>query len=96
MRSLGISLAAVTQDLGIQAMQTSALPIEAPLAPVRSYHASRLLRPALPAGRQRVRIMGILQANDLQHDGSFHRITLETPDRVATATIRSGYYAPTH
>ncbi|HEY5214071.1 MAG TPA: VWA domain-containing protein, partial [Acidobacteriaceae bacterium] len=33
---------------------------------------------------------------NLQHDGSFHRITLVTPDRVATTTIRPGYYAPTH
>jgi len=32
----------------------------------------------------------------LQRDGSFHRITLEAPNRVATTTIRSGYYAPTH
>jgi VWFA-related protein len=30
----------------------------------------------------------------LTHDGAFHPITLETPDRVATLTIRSGYYAP--
>jgi Ca-activated chloride channel family protein len=33
---------------------------------------------------------------NLQHDASFHRITLATPDRVATTTIRSGYYAPSH
>jgi Ca-activated chloride channel family protein len=30
----------------------------------------------------------------LPHDGAFHRITLVTPDRVATTTVRSGYYAP--
>jgi len=30
----------------------------------------------------------------LAHDGAFHPITLATPDRVATLTIRSGYYAP--
>ena len=28
------------------------------------------------------------------HDGAFHSIVLATPDRVATLTIRSGYYAP--
>ena len=30
----------------------------------------------------------------LAHDGAFHPIILATPDRVATLTIRSGYYAP--
>ena len=30
----------------------------------------------------------------LAHDGAFHRLTLATPDRVATVTIRAGYYAP--
>jgi VWFA-related protein len=30
---------------------------------------------------------------DLQHDGSFHRITLIAPDRVKRVNIRSGYYA---
>jgi VWFA-related protein len=30
----------------------------------------------------------------LTHDGAFHPIVLATPDRVATLTIRSGYYAP--
>lgn len=30
----------------------------------------------------------------LNHDGSFHRITLEMPDGVANVAIRSGYYAP--
>lgn len=38
----------------------------------------------------------IYRPASLPHDGSFHRITLTTPDRVATTTIRSGYYAPTH
>jgi VWFA-related protein len=38
----------------------------------------------------------IYRPASLQPDGSFHRITLETPDRVATLQIRSGYYAPTH
>jgi Ca-activated chloride channel family protein len=33
---------------------------------------------------------------ELKHDGCFHRITLETPDRVGRVTIRSGYYAPAH
>jgi VWFA-related protein len=31
---------------------------------------------------------------NLVHDGAFHSIILATPDRVATLTIRSGYYAP--
>jgi len=30
----------------------------------------------------------------LAHDGAFHPITLATPDRVSTLTIRSRYYAP--
>jgi VWFA-related protein len=30
----------------------------------------------------------------LAHNGAFHSLVLETPDRVATLTIRSGYYAP--
>jgi Ca-activated chloride channel homolog len=30
----------------------------------------------------------------LAHDGAFHPIVLATPDRVATLTIRAGYYAP--
>jgi Ca-activated chloride channel homolog len=30
----------------------------------------------------------------LAHDGAFHPLVLATPDRVATLTIRSGYYAP--
>ena len=33
---------------------------------------------------------------DLKHDGSFHRVDLNEPDRVARIIIRSGYYAPTH
>jgi VWFA-related protein len=32
----------------------------------------------------------------LKHDGSFHRIVLLPPTRVAAITVRSGYYAPTH
>jgi Ca-activated chloride channel homolog len=31
---------------------------------------------------------------NLVHDGSFHRIELHTPDRVATIRVRPGYYAP--
>ena len=31
---------------------------------------------------------------ELQHNGMFHRIELQTPERVATISIRSGYYAP--
>jgi Ca-activated chloride channel homolog len=30
----------------------------------------------------------------LKHDGSFHPIALETPERVDNIVIRSGYYAP--
>lgn len=29
---------------------------------------------------------------ELEHDGSFHRIELKTPERVESVTIRSGYY----
>lgn len=32
----------------------------------------------------------------LKHDGSFHRITLKGPERVANIVVRSGYYAPIH
>lgn len=32
----------------------------------------------------------------LKHDGSFHRIALEMPERVDSVAIRSGYYAPEH
>ncbi len=32
----------------------------------------------------------------LKHDGSFHNIVLEGPERVDGITIRSGYYAPAH
>jgi Ca-activated chloride channel homolog len=31
---------------------------------------------------------------ELKHNGMFHRIELQTPERVATISIRSGYYAP--
>jgi Ca-activated chloride channel family protein len=33
---------------------------------------------------------------EIAHDGSFHHIELEFPDRVRSLTIRSGYYAPRH
>ena len=36
----------------------------------------------------------VFRPADLAHDGAFHPIVLATPDRVATLTIRSGYYAP--
>jgi Ca-activated chloride channel homolog len=36
----------------------------------------------------------VFRPTNLAHDGAFHPIVLETPDRVATLTIRSGYYAP--
>jgi Ca-activated chloride channel family protein len=38
----------------------------------------------------------VYRPDTLPHDGAFHRITLATPDRVATTTVRSGYYAPSH
>ena len=33
---------------------------------------------------------------ELRHDGSFHHIELQPPDRVRNISIRSGYYAPAH
>jgi Ca-activated chloride channel family protein len=36
----------------------------------------------------------IYRPADLIPNGSFHRITLKAPERVATISIRSGYYAP--
>jgi Ca-activated chloride channel family protein len=36
----------------------------------------------------------VFRPANLAHDGAFHPIVLATPDRVATLTIRSGYYAP--
>jgi Ca-activated chloride channel homolog len=36
----------------------------------------------------------IYRPADLIHNGSFHRIALKTPERVANLSIRSGYYAP--
>jgi VWFA-related protein len=38
----------------------------------------------------------IYKAADFKHDGSFHRIELQAPDRVKSIAIRSGYYAPSH
>jgi Ca-activated chloride channel homolog len=38
----------------------------------------------------------VFRPAELKHDGEFHAIALETPDRVASTTIRSGYYAPKH
>jgi VWFA-related protein len=32
----------------------------------------------------------------LKRDGSFHRIALRGPERVASIAVRSGYYAPMH
>lgn len=31
---------------------------------------------------------------ELKHDGAFHEIELQTPDRVSRVVVRSGYYAP--
>jgi len=33
---------------------------------------------------------------NLRHDGSFHEIELQPPDRVGRIEVRSGYYAPMH
>ncbi len=38
----------------------------------------------------------IYKAADFKHDGSFHRIELQAPDRVKSIAVRSGYYAPSH
>jgi Ca-activated chloride channel homolog len=38
----------------------------------------------------------IYKAADFKHDGTFHRIELQAPDRVKSIAVRSGYYAPTH
>jgi VWFA-related protein len=42
--------------------------------------------------RNRYRL--VFRPDHLAHDGAFHRLVLATPDRVATLTLRSGYYAP--
>lgn len=36
----------------------------------------------------------IYRPPELKHDGSFHPIELETPERVDNLVVRSGYYAP--
>ena len=33
---------------------------------------------------------------NLRHDGAFHQIELQPPDRVSRIEVRSGYYAPVH
>jgi len=33
---------------------------------------------------------------ELKHDGSFHRIELQGPERVNSIVVRNGYYAPAH
>jgi len=33
---------------------------------------------------------------DLKHDGAFHEIELQPPDRVSRIVARSGYFAPSH
>jgi Ca-activated chloride channel family protein len=38
----------------------------------------------------------IYKAADFKHDGSFHRIELQAPERVKSIAVRSGYYAPSH
>jgi Ca-activated chloride channel family protein len=38
----------------------------------------------------------IFKPAQLKHDGAFHRITLEAPNRFLTINVRSGYYAPAH
>jgi Ca-activated chloride channel homolog len=37
----------------------------------------------------------IYKPAELKHDGLFHRIELQAPERVNSINIRSGYYAPT-
>jgi VWFA-related protein len=36
----------------------------------------------------------IYKPAELKHDGSFHRIELQAPDRVNSIVVRTGYYAP--
>jgi Ca-activated chloride channel family protein len=36
----------------------------------------------------------VYRPGEIPHDGRFHRIELEFPDRVRSMTVRSGYYAP--
>ena len=31
---------------------------------------------------------------ELKHDGAFHEIELQPPDRVSRLVVRSGYFAP--
>jgi len=38
----------------------------------------------------------IFKPAHLTHDGAFHHLTLEAPNRFLTITVRSGYYAPAH
>jgi Ca-activated chloride channel family protein len=38
----------------------------------------------------------VYKPSELKHDGSFHNIVLEPPERVDSISIRSGYYAPEH
>ncbi len=38
----------------------------------------------------------IYKPAELKHDGSFHRIELNAPERVDNIIVRSGYYAPWH
>ena len=33
---------------------------------------------------------------ELKHDGAFHEIELQPPDRVSRVAVRSGYFAPRH
>jgi VWFA-related protein len=42
--------------------------------------------------RNRYRI--VYRPPEMRHDGSFHSIELEFPDRVKSLTVRSGYYTP--
>ena len=43
---------------------------------------------------QRNQYRVIYNPAELKHNGMFHRIELQTPERVLTISIRSGYYAP--
>ncbi len=37
----------------------------------------------------------IYRPAELKHNGSFHRVDLQVPERIKSISIRSGYYAPT-
>jgi Ca-activated chloride channel homolog len=44
--------------------------------------------------RMRNRYRIVYKPANFRHDGAFHQIVLQPPDRVSRIEIRSGYYAP--